>query len=160
MKFKFYQDLRTLTNLCFLYFYKTIGFGDLTPETKVAKMLGIVIVPIFVATMGYILGNLATYIIERRRAADIKKLWSSELKIEDIEALDEAEEGGGEMAQILLVQPTHILLNFHSRSCSSVNEFEYIKVCSYFCHRSMFSCFSYLWEVNLTSYLHSSCLSP
>ena len=74
-------------------------------------MLGIVIVPIFVATMGYILGNLATYIIERRRAGDIKKLWSSELKIEDIEALDEAEEGGGEMAQIL-VQPTHIHTQF------------------------------------------------
>lgn len=75
-------------------------------------MLGIVIVPIFVATMGYILGNLATYIIERRRADDIRKLWSSELKIEDIEALDEAEEGGGEMAQILLVQPTHIHTQF------------------------------------------------
>mmetsp|Transcript_9349 Transcript_9349/g.21087 ORF Transcript_9349/g.21087 Transcript_9349/m.21087 type:complete len:546 (+) Transcript_9349:107-1744(+) len=72
----------------------TIGFGDLTPQSDISKAVAILFVPIAVASMGYILGNVASFIVESRRAEHTKKLWSSELKMEDIEALDEANDGG------------------------------------------------------------------
>ena len=73
----------------------TIGFGDLTPTKVVSKFVACIFIPIAVASMGYILGNVASYIVEKRRAEYVKKLWSSQIKLEDIEALDEAHEGGG-----------------------------------------------------------------
>ena len=72
----------------------TIGFGDLTPTKVVSKFVACIFIPIAVASMGYILGNVASHIVEKRRAEYVKKLWSSQIKLEDIEALDEAEEGG------------------------------------------------------------------
>lgn len=72
----------------------TIGFGDLTPSSKLAKHVSLIFIPIAVGSMGYILGNVASSIIEHRRAEYTKKLWSSQIKLEDIEALDEANEGG------------------------------------------------------------------
>ena len=72
----------------------SIGFGDLTPSTTYSKFVACIFIPIAVASMGYILGNVASHIVEKRRAEYVKKLWSSQIKLEDIEALDEAEEGG------------------------------------------------------------------
>lgn len=72
----------------------TIGFGDLTPKSQTSKAVAILFVPIAVATMGYILGNIASFIVDRRRAEYTKKLWAGELKLEDIEALDEGRDGG------------------------------------------------------------------
>jgi len=72
----------------------TIGFGDLTPGTPLGKCCAILFVPIVVAAMGYILGNVATFIVEQRRDKYNKRLWSGEMKIEDIEKLDEARDGG------------------------------------------------------------------
>lgn len=72
----------------------TIGFGDLTPSTTHSKFVACMFIPIAVASMGYILGNVASHIVEKRRAEYVKKLWSSQIKLEDIEELDEAHEGG------------------------------------------------------------------
>lgn len=72
----------------------TIGFGDLTPKEPLGKFCAILFVPIVVAAMGYILGNVATFIVEQRRDKYNKRLWSGEMKIEDIEKLDEAKDGG------------------------------------------------------------------
>ena len=41
--------------------------------------------------------SIASFIVERQRAEYTKKLWASEMKLEDLEALDEARDGGGEM---------------------------------------------------------------
>jgi len=72
---------------------KTIGFGDLTPRSDTSKAIAIVFVPVSVASMGYILGNFTSFLLERRRAKYTKKLWASELKLEDIEVLDENSDG-------------------------------------------------------------------
>ncbi|KAL3809946.1 hypothetical protein ACHAXA_011388 [Cyclostephanos tholiformis] len=72
----------------------TIGFGDITPKTESDKAVAIVFIPIAVASMGYILGNVATHIVEKRRDEFTKRLWSAEMTMEDIEALDEDHEGG------------------------------------------------------------------
>lgn len=53
--------------------------------------------------MGYILGNLASYIIEHRREDYNKKLWSCDLKLEDIEALDTDNDGAGGSLQLFFV---------------------------------------------------------
>ena len=76
--------------------YKTIGFGDITPKTEATKAVAIVFILIAVGSMGYILGSVASSIVERRRNEFTKRLWSTEITMEDIEALDEDHEGGGE----------------------------------------------------------------
>lgn len=81
----------------FIYYFvvtaTTIGFGDLTPRSDTSKAIAIVFVPVSVASMGYILGNFTSFLSERRRAKYTKKLWASELKLEDIEVLDENSDG-------------------------------------------------------------------
>ncbi|KAL7536818.1 hypothetical protein ACHAXR_007414, partial [Thalassiosira sp. AJA248-18] len=72
----------------------TIGFGDITPKHTLSKLGAILFVPLVVAAMGYILGNVASFIVEQRRAEYDKKLWASEMKIEDLEVLDEGRDGG------------------------------------------------------------------
>mmetsp|Transcript_34907 Transcript_34907/g.73643 ORF Transcript_34907/g.73643 Transcript_34907/m.73643 type:complete len:585 (-) Transcript_34907:1312-3066(-) len=72
----------------------TIGFGDLAPEATLTKCYAIIFVPLAVAAMGYILGNVASFIVDRRRAEYTKRLWSGEMKLEDLEALDEGHDGG------------------------------------------------------------------
>ena len=44
--------------------------------------------------MGYILGQCATFLVERRREEYEKRLWTCDLKLEDIEALDKDHSGG------------------------------------------------------------------
>jgi hypothetical protein len=78
------------------YHHKTIGFGDITPKTEATKAVAIVFIPIAVGSMGYILGSVASSIVERRRNEFTKRLWSTEITMEDIEALDDDHEGGGE----------------------------------------------------------------
>mmetsp|Transcript_35154 Transcript_35154/g.74174 ORF Transcript_35154/g.74174 Transcript_35154/m.74174 type:complete len:467 (+) Transcript_35154:121-1521(+) len=73
----------------------TIGFGDITPTSDWGKIFAILFVPIVVGAMGYILGNVASAMVEKRQEKMHKKLWSKELKIEDIMALDEGGDGGG-----------------------------------------------------------------
>ncbi len=42
-----------------------------------------------------LLESVATHIVEKRRDEFTKRLWSAEMTMEDIEALDEDHEGGG-----------------------------------------------------------------
>ncbi len=39
--------------------------------------------------------SVASFIVEKRRAEVTKRLWTAEMTMEDIEALDENHEGGG-----------------------------------------------------------------
>ena len=73
----------------------TIGFGDLAPKSEFARAVAIVYIPLAVGSTGYILGKVASSIVETKMADFNKKLWSYELTIKDIEALDEDNEGGG-----------------------------------------------------------------
>ena len=74
----------------------TIGFGDLSPKHSLSKLFAVLFIPIAVAAMGYILGSLASFIVEQRREDYHKKLWTCDLKLEDLEALDTDHDGAGE----------------------------------------------------------------
>jgi len=71
----------------------TVGLGDLTPSEPWSKMFSIVYIPLSVAIAAFILSNIASSIIDRRRTQMLQKLWSTELTIHDIEALDEDNSG-------------------------------------------------------------------
>eukprot|EP00804_Cyclotella_cryptica_P006481 CCRYP_012776-RC/>CCRYP_012776-RC protein AED:0.05 eAED:0.05 QI:240/0.57/0.5/1/0.57/0.5/8/4187/494 len=73
----------------------TIGFGDIVPIQPTAKIFAILFIPLAVAAMGYILGQLASIIVEQRREEYYRKLWSRDLKIEDLDILDT--DGDGEV---------------------------------------------------------------
>jgi potassium channel subfamily K len=72
----------------------TIGFGDLTPTSELTKFCAVIFIPFAVANMGYILGQCATFLVEQRREEHNKKLWTCDLKLEDLQALDEDHDGG------------------------------------------------------------------
>mmetsp|Transcript_639 Transcript_639/g.834 ORF Transcript_639/g.834 Transcript_639/m.834 type:complete len:537 (-) Transcript_639:28-1638(-) len=72
----------------------TIGLGDLTPTRDLTKACAIIFIPFAVAAMGYILGQCASLLVQIRREDQEKKLWACNLKVEDIQALDENHEGG------------------------------------------------------------------
>lgn len=71
----------------------TVGLGDLTPSHPVSKLFAIVYIPLSVAIAAFILGNVASLIIDRRRNRTLQKLWSAELTIHDFAALDEDSDG-------------------------------------------------------------------
>ncbi len=72
----------------------TIGLGDLTPTRQLTKACAVIFIPFAVAAMGYILGQCASYLVQLRREDHEKKLWACNLKLEDIQALDQNHEGG------------------------------------------------------------------
>lgn len=72
----------------------TIGLGDLTPTRELTKACAVIFIPFAVAAMGYIMGQCASFLVELRREEHEKKLWASNLKLEDIQALDADHEGG------------------------------------------------------------------
>mmetsp|Transcript_10911 Transcript_10911/g.16904 ORF Transcript_10911/g.16904 Transcript_10911/m.16904 type:complete len:523 (-) Transcript_10911:54-1622(-) len=72
----------------------TIGLGDLTPTGELTKACAVVFIPFAVAAMGYILGQCASFLVELRREEHDEKLWTCNMKLEDIQALDENHEGG------------------------------------------------------------------
>lgn len=72
----------------------TIGFGDLTPSKESSKLCAVFFIPFAVAAMGYILGQCASYLVAMRREENDRKLWTCNMKLEDIDALDENKQGG------------------------------------------------------------------
>ena len=72
----------------------TIGFGDIVPTHEYSRAFAIIFIPVAVASMGYITGDIASYIVEKKRNEYYKRLWSAEIGISDIEALDANHKGG------------------------------------------------------------------
>mmetsp|Transcript_26260 Transcript_26260/g.59208 ORF Transcript_26260/g.59208 Transcript_26260/m.59208 type:complete len:391 (-) Transcript_26260:169-1341(-) len=72
----------------------TIGFGDYSASLSMTKLCCLIFIPLSVATTGYILGQVAQFIIDCRREEKLMKLWSTDLSVEDLDALDEDESGG------------------------------------------------------------------
>jgi len=72
----------------------TVGFGDIVPKLDRAKLGAIFFIPLSVGAMGFLLGTVATTIINMKRDRKLKKLWSSELTIMDIKALDTDDDAG------------------------------------------------------------------
>ena len=72
----------------------TIGFGDIVPVHEYSRAFAIIFIPVAVASMGYITGDIASYIVEKKRNEYYKRLWSAEIGISDIEALDVNHKGG------------------------------------------------------------------
>ena len=72
----------------------TIGFGDLHPTTELTKFCAIIFIPFAVGVTGYIMGQCASFLVESRRADHEKRLWTRDIKLEDLEALDRNHNGG------------------------------------------------------------------
>ena len=96
-----------------------------------SKAVAILFIPIAVASMGYILGNVASHIVERRREEYTKKLWSTnQIRLEDIEALDESHDGAGKsdcIPPFLSCISYFAILILSSTLLTQVSELEYIK---------------------------------
>lgn len=72
----------------------TIGFGDLHPTSELTKFCAIIFIPFAVGVTGYIMGQCASFLIELRRSDHEKRLWTCDIKLEDLEALDRNHNGG------------------------------------------------------------------
>lgn len=57
------------------------------------KLFAVLYIPLAVGAMGHFLGTLANFIIEQRRRKFDKKLWKHEITLEDLEDMDENEDG-------------------------------------------------------------------
>ncbi|KAL7482743.1 hypothetical protein ACHAW6_008404, partial [Cyclotella cf. meneghiniana] len=104
----------------------TIGFGDIVPIQPLAKVFAMIFIPLAVGAMGYILGQLASIIVEQRREEYYRQLWSRDLKIEDLDILDTDGDGEGKSNTSLISMPIHSNLKLPFR-CQLVNELEYIR---------------------------------
>jgi len=71
----------------------TIGFGDFTPDRAWLKLCAVVFIPLGVGTMGHVLGEVANVIVQERRHAFQKRLWTHELKMEDLEEMSDRHDG-------------------------------------------------------------------
>lgn len=71
----------------------TIGYGDYVPEQQLTKLFAVFYIPLAVGAMGHFLGTIATYIVDKRRQKFDKKLWRHEITLEDLEDMDEGEDG-------------------------------------------------------------------
>lgn len=56
-------------------------------------MFAVLYIPLAVGAMGHFLGTIANFIIEQRRRQFDKKLWRHEITLEDLEDMDEDEDG-------------------------------------------------------------------
>ena len=56
----------------------TIGYGDLSPVTRLGRLLGIAFIPVAVAAVGEVLGSVATTLQERRQEQFYKSLLEKE----------------------------------------------------------------------------------
>jgi potassium channel subfamily K len=71
----------------------TIGYGDYVPERESTKLFAVFYIPLAVGAMGHFLGTIANFIIDKRREHFDKKLWSHEISLEDLAAMDEGKDG-------------------------------------------------------------------
>eukprot|EP00804_Cyclotella_cryptica_P008638 CCRYP_007602-RB/>CCRYP_007602-RB protein AED:0.04 eAED:0.04 QI:225/0.66/0.71/1/0.83/0.85/7/4139/542 len=77
----------------------TIGFGDIVPIQPTAKIFAILFIPLAVAAMGYILGQLASIIVgETKKRRVLQEAVVLDLKIEDLDILDT--DGDGEVNEL------------------------------------------------------------
>eukprot|EP00978_Attheya_sp_CCMP212_P030653 scaffold113525_cov46-Attheya_sp.AAC.1 len=71
----------------------TIGFGDFTPDRAWLKLCAVVFIPLGVGTMGHVLGEVANVIVQERRHAFQRRVWTHELKMEDLEEMSDRHDG-------------------------------------------------------------------
>ena len=71
----------------------TIGFGDLAPTTRAARMFAILFIPLSVAAAGELLSGIAMAMVHRRQREVYEKQLEQDLTIEHLKVMDTDEDG-------------------------------------------------------------------
>eukprot|EP00977_Amphora_coffeiformis_P002455 scaffold458_cov150-Amphora_coffeaeformis.AAC.3 len=71
----------------------TLGYGDFSPVTKSGRIWAIVFIPLAVAALGEVLGNVATSLQERRQEKYYESLMQKELNLDRLWAMDADHDG-------------------------------------------------------------------
>lgn len=80
----------------------TIGFGDFSPQTKWARLLAIVYIPLAVAAAGDLFSGLANALVVRRQREIFARQMESDLTIQHLQAMDA--DGDGKITREEYVQ--------------------------------------------------------
>lgn len=91
----------------------TVGYGDFSPRTHMGRLWAVLFVPLSVAAAGEILGSVASYILERRRARFYHGLVDKELTVEDLQEMDE--DKNGEVSRLEYVEFMLLKMNMVDR---------------------------------------------
>jgi len=85
-----------------IYFFTvtslTIGYGDITPTTPTSKLFSVVYIFIAVATVGNLVGGVASWVIQKKRARFLQLLRSRELTLKDLATMDN--DGDGKVSML------------------------------------------------------------
>ena len=71
----------------------TIGLGDFSPQTRMGKMVAIVVIPVLVGATGEILAGIGVALLRRRQRKIFDEQANGSFTIEDIEKMDENHNG-------------------------------------------------------------------
>ncbi|KAL7528108.1 hypothetical protein ACHAXR_002273 [Thalassiosira sp. AJA248-18] len=71
----------------------TIGYGDLSPQTQIGRILAIVFIPLAVMTMGQVIASVFAFVYGRIAAKAEKDFIRREITLSDLKYLDVNEDG-------------------------------------------------------------------
>jgi len=80
----------------------TVGYGDFTPKDDTSKLCSIVFIPVSVGCIGYLLGQIAVSMTERRIQAAKEKLLNRKVTLEDLQKMDADQSGQVSELEFLL----------------------------------------------------------
>jgi hypothetical protein len=66
----------------------TIGFGDLCPKTRAARLFAVLYIPLSVAAMGELLSGIAMALVQRRQRELYERQLQQELTIDHLKVMD------------------------------------------------------------------------
>ena len=84
---------RTHSSYYALITASTIGFGDLAPTTRAARLFAIAFIPLSVAAAGELLSGVAMALVHRRQREAYERQLEEDLTIEHLKAMDTDSDG-------------------------------------------------------------------
>ena len=85
----------------------TIGFGDLTPQTRAARLFAVFYIPVAIAAAGELVSSVAIALVYRRQQMVYEKQLQRDLTIEHLHAMDLDNDGKitrEEYVQFMLIE--------------------------------------------------------
>lgn len=71
----------------------TVGYGDMAPTTQSGRLVAIVAIPLAVGVMGHWLSFVASYIMQSKQDAMMKRRMKRELTLADLDVMDKNKDG-------------------------------------------------------------------